>query len=413
MKKNDSFKKYLSNENGAALVLVLIVIALVMFFSTVIMNSILTQAKHNQVSETDYRAVHLAEMGAEFTQTKLSEYVQENDFDPSLEMFYFSDLFDVLERESSQFVVDDEYPDRGFVVTQDSRQNTSYEMTEDGAKVFVEITGKDGDREKDLYLTFNVRFANGGSGDGSVDDWERGSETFPELPSDPDPDTEYVDSDGKEYKNVWDLTTGDYYADGNIHIAQNSDITILGIGVFNEGMSFKGNPHTRVLVRDHAYFNKPLTWESNKHPTFIGCGSARFKNGLDYGAQFGVRQHFIADGPVYFDKERVYIGEDAIFYDGLYFNHNKGILEVGGNVTIYVDGDPRHYFDQHIKGKIEHVGDLTIHGNGDSITNPHGTKQISHLSNPTYAEPCDAYPLPEIEGGGNGDAGADLVDGEY
>ncbi|MFC0014190.1 MULTISPECIES: hypothetical protein [Allobacillus] len=424
MKRNRHFLKIISNNNGAALLMVLIVISLIMFFSTVIMNSILTQGKQNQIIAEDYRAVHLAELGTDFTEMKLTEYVDEKDFETAGKAIYFHNLFKMLSEEAADFTVDDDYPERKFLVSKDDRKNSSYEMTDDGANLFLKVTGVDDETEKDIYVTYRLRFATSGGSLDDVDDWGSVSNEFPSPPENPDYDcsenlngckaeegeTVYIGEDGATIKNN-ELTTGDFYSDGKINVDSNAKLTILGLGVFNE-MYIDGNPHTQVLIRDHAYFEGQLVSKSNKHAAFNVCGSARFKQGVDYLSQFGVRQHLISDEPAYFDKVTVSVGGDALFKQGIFFHKNKGSLQVGGDITIHVNQDPQKYFNS-ISNRLRVVGDLTIHGNGKTIVNPSRLQIIDQLKKPSFASVCANYPLPETGGSGDGDTGVDLVDGEY
>ncbi|MBR7554438.1 hypothetical protein ACFFJI_05415 [Allobacillus sp. GCM10007491] len=425
LKKSRHFTKIVSNNNGAALLMVLIVISLIMFFSTVIMNSILSQGKQNQIVAEDYRAVHLAELGTDFTQLKLAEYVDDEDFESSNETFYFHDLFNMLNEEAKDFTVDEDFPERKFMISKDDRKKSSYEMTDDGANVFLKVTGVDDETEKDIYVTYRLRFATSGGSLDDVDDWDSVSDEFPPPPENPDHnctsglndcdaeegETVYIGEGETEIKNN-ELTTGDFYSDGKISVSANAKLTILGSGVFN-GMYINPSKHTEVLIRDHAYFNSQLVLKSNKHGMFNACGSARFKQGFNYGGQFGVRQHLISDEPAYFDKVTVSIGGDALFKKGLFFNHHKhGVLQVGGDITIYVNQNPDEYF-KNISNHLHVVGDLTIHGSGKTIVNPSGDYKVDQLNNPSFANVCADYPLPETGGSGDGDTGADLVDGEY
>nr|WP_289038746.1 hypothetical protein [uncultured Allobacillus sp.] len=426
LKKSRHFTKIVSNNNGAALLMVLIVISLIMFFSTVIMNSILTQGKQNKIIAEDYRAVHLAELGTDFTQLKLAEFVDDEDFESTNEKFYFDDLFNMLNEEAKDFTVDEDFPERKFMISKDDRKKSSYEMTDDGANVFLKVTGVDDETEKDIYVTYRLRFATSGGSLDDVDDWDSVSDEFPSPPENSDHDcsgnlngcdaeegeTVYIGEGETEIKNN-ELTTGDFYSDGKISVSANAKLTILGSGVFN-GVYINPSKHTEVLIRDHAYFNSQLVLKSNKHGMFNACGSARFKQGFDYGGQFGVRQHLISDEPAYFDQATASVGGDALFKQGVFFHKNNGSLQVGGDVTIYVNQDPQKYFNS-ISNRLSVIGDLTIHGNGETIVKSSysNDENFTQLNNPSFASVCADYPLPETGGSGDGDTGADLVDGEY
>ncbi|TFB13901.1 hypothetical protein E3U55_15165 [Filobacillus milosensis] len=399
--------KNLKNEQGAALVVVLLTIALIMLFSTVMMNSILSNAKQNDITEQNYRSTHLAEMGATFIKDRVIEYMRNNEFEATDD--YFSSMQSFVESEISGVTVDREFPERSFEITADF----TFEENDRGALLNTEVTGHDENISNPIQVTLQLI-----SGEESVDDWEDNSETFPDPPAEPD----YVyeedvtwkkndcpdDEDGSYYVKGdatfnCEATVGDYYSEGNVKVSKShNNLTVNGTAVF---MGVEINNKTRVKIHENAFINKTLTSENNPNSEFLVCGNARFKEGINYRGQFGVRGYVISDGPVNFENNPAKIGNDTIFKDGL--NIKNTSLDVGGNLTVYTNQTNISTFG----GTINVAGDLTIYEKGQSepIINPDWQSINYTDSGPDFPE-CEGIDYPS---GSGGDPSVDLDNADY
>ncbi|GEL78140.1 hypothetical protein [Tenuibacillus multivorans] len=399
------------NERGAALIVVLLTIAFIMLFSTVIMNNILTNAKQNDILAHHNRATHLAEMGSTFARDQIMTYLSENELEVT--EAFFDDMQQKIEANISAITVDEEYPYRYFALG----DSFIYEETDKGARLNIEITGHDGDFSDRIRITLHLS-----KGD-SVDDWLDESDTFPDPPADPDYSYEDgvgwkdtgnsecpSDPDGTYYVNgsasvACDIETGDFYTDGGLETANQGSLVVNGTGVFN---GVEVNNKSSVTVKEDAYINAPLSSQNNPNSEFLVCGNARFKQGIDYRGIFSVRGYVVSDERVIFSQNPVNIGSDTILKEGLELNGTN--LNVNGHLTIHIDTDVQT-FDNNLGGNINLTGDLILYTpiQDEPIINPDGNS-FNYTSEVPEFPGCEGVPPTNL---GGSEPIVDLEDSEY
>ncbi|PKR76937.1 hypothetical protein CEY16_14115 [Halalkalibacillus sediminis] len=402
------------NQQGAALVVVLMTIALIMIFTTVMMNSILSSAKQNQIIESNYRSTHLAEMGARYIHHNILIYVKENDYDHPQDL---SNMQQFVENKISSVTVDENHEDRTFELIGD----ISSEDNGDSIRILYTVAGHDGDFTEELNITLSLDLGDGSVG--SSDEWDEVSETFPDPPENPDhtfdeqqdwskkdcPTDEngsyYLDQGGTVDK--CDMTTGDFYSNGDLVIEGNdkSSLTINGTGVF-QGVGI--NNKTNLQINGNAFINAKLTSQNNPNSQYLSCGSSRFKGGIDYRGEFSVKMYMISDGFARFESNPALIGEDAVFKQGLELKNTY--VRTGGDLTIHISES----VDDFLNGVNLYVGgDLTLIEHNDNTTINPNHSNVTYITEAQYPEfpACEGVEIPSS--GGGSDPSADLVDGQY
>ncbi|MGM8216319.1 hypothetical protein ACLIA0_12180 [Bacillaceae bacterium W0354] len=413
-----------NNEKGAALVVVLLTIALIMLFATVMMSNILSSAKQNEIIESDYRATHITEMGTKYMRQKVINFLETNSFS-------FNDA-DSLQR-LNQYLsnigrvqVDDEHPGRFFELN--SYENglfyklVGYEGRTGSINLLV--NGYDDTFQKEIEVTLSIR--TGGGGRETIDDWEEYSNT---PPPPPDPSAGQVCyslncddienssvhlRDEQTINNKYDgLRTKDFYAEEEITTKNNINLTVDGNAVFLEELEM--NNFTKLLILGNAFIYDDFSSENNPNSEFLSCGYGRFKEDVEYKGKFGVRNKAIFDEEVDFSNAVVYFGDDVVFKDEIELKNTT--LTIGGNITVYVD--EANSFLSDLNGTINITGNLYIYEEDrrEPIVNPNHHKINYNQPAPDFNNldgfsiSCEGATLPD-DGSGSG-AGADLVEGNY
>ncbi|RPF50566.1 hypothetical protein [Aquisalibacillus elongatus] len=402
-------KKLRTNENGAALVVVLLTIALIMLFSTVMLDSILSNAKQTDIAEHHDRATHIAEMGVEFVEQEMAMYVDENGFE--LDADYLNNLTEYLKRQINNVTIDENHSGRYFEL--DLEEGESIEP-QDPLK--LSITGHDDNFSETITVQFGVS-----SGIPPVDEWD--DEEFPSPPESPDQhyegnqewdhkncpedsnDTYYVEG-GADFKNC-NLETGDFYSTSQITTENKGSLLVKGTGVFT-GVDI--NNQSKVTIYENAYIGSQLTSYNNPESEFLVCGNAKFDQGIEYRGDFKVRGHVVSDQLVRYENNTAYIGQDAIFKDGLDLKNSD--LYVGGDLTIKTSHD-KEGFENNLGGNFYVSGDFSLETPYDDepvTVNPDGDLIHDLSEAPQFPECEDAPPLSST-----GDSGLDVSigDSEY
>ncbi|MRG87488.1 hypothetical protein [Salinibacillus xinjiangensis] len=344
--------KYLKNNQGYALVLVLFAIVLISVLGMGLMGSTLSTAKQTEKADTIYRATHIAEMGATYAKHSIQDYTKEHEIgDLTLEE-YTNLIFDSIPDEVQ---VDPEHPNRKFLI----KPKTDNVTTDDNTmKVQFDIIGQDGDHRntKTLTTTMEIR---GLIPDDSSDGLEG---LFPDLG---DFDWEEVNEldKNKEYnshlwvsqettiKNEKITVNGHCVANKEIYSSNgsgsNSGITICGNAKFVEGISgdesgsngFKG----KVVVGNHALFQDKLYMhQGGGGRDFISGGTTELQNGADIG------------------NMSFTVGQDLIIHAG---NNRKYSFSKEADVQgdlIIKNVEPNEDLSDLIDGKINVGGDVKI-----------------------------------------------------
>ncbi|SEQ49506.1 hypothetical protein [Piscibacillus halophilus] len=397
-------------EKGAALIIVLMTIVLIMLFSIAMMSSILSNAKQNHVMKQSNRSTHIAEMGATYIQHQFVRYLEENDVELNEDTIQHMISETILHVDS--VVVDEEHPERFFELS----PNAEVTPTPEGSKISVNVIGYDSEFQEELSLVFNIK-----NREIPIDEWIDESETPPPPPEDPDyhyensvkwkknrtecpqePDSSYYLSDSLAVN--CDAIVGNLYTEGLVNV-KSSSLTVNGRAVLN-GLDI--STLSKVLIKGNAYINSELTSTNNPNSELLVCGHTRFKEKIDYRGHFAVRGYVVADNQITFSHNPAQFGHDAILYNGL--NLKGTNLTVDGDLTIFTDLDVQSFHNQ-LGGDLYVAGDLIIYSSDDSepIINPEGEAFHTGVNvDVTFPECDDAPPLES-----SSEFVVDLEDGNY
>lgn len=407
-------KKYINNENGAALVIALLTITLIMLFATVMMSNILSSAKQNDIIESKERASHIAEMGATYVKDQVIQFFENNHSEN------LSGLNAYLSRLGTIFV-DEEHRDRYFKLEPFPDGNYYELVNANSNELFLRfsILGQDEKQTKIIKILLEVTL-----GEENVEDWEQFSTTPPPPPNPNDGNVCYtLDCENIKQSSVHltenttidnryrNLETGYFYAEKLITTQNNINVLINGNGVFLEGLDI--NNLTRILVKGHAFLYSQLTSANNPNSEFYSCGNARFTEGINYHGQFGVKMKTISDGLVKFENRTASFGDEAIFYNGLQLS--GATVYAGANLHIYIDSDVNTFLTT-LGGTIHLTGNLYIYeyGSNEPIVNPEHQKILYNQPAPTFSHlsmSCDGVDVPNI--GSSSGVSADFLESEY
>ncbi|MET3683128.1 hypothetical protein ABID56_001219 [Alkalibacillus flavidus] len=397
--------RYIQEERGAILVVVLLTIVFMMFFATVMMNSVLTTAKQNNVIEENYRATHVAEMGAIFVEDQIQQYVEQNDL--STDSSSLNDLETYLNQQIANVTIDEDQPEveyfieEGFTVTSDG----------DSQMLSLKVNGQDENANQIITLTFAL---SSGSGADSLESWNEESNTVPNRPENPD-ETYPRPVDLKKKNCIQNSQTvvlesggnikcspsfNELYVNDDLSFGNNDTLTVEQNAKF-ESLDMTGL--SKVLIKGHAHFEGELTSGNNPNSNFIACGNVRLKGGADYQGGYQVNHYTVADELFYNKQGPVIFGDDTLLKSGLSLDNTSATAN--GDLTIQHDGtQSASTYLNTIGGNIKMAGGtLTIeNANGDQVTQPN-SNNVNYDVQPASIPDCEGVE-PPTSGGGQGDS---------
>ncbi|WP_411954904.1 hypothetical protein ACKXGF_03635 [Alkalibacillus sp. S2W] len=409
--------RYINQERGAILVVVLLTIVFMMFFATVMMNSVLSTANQNEIIETNYRATHVAEMGATFIEKEIAQYIEENEF--STDRSTLNNLENHLTDQISQVTIDEDRPDVEYMID----EGFTVENTGGQEVLMMTVGGYDGDVSQSLTLRFSVSM--GSEGPDSLEGWDEESNTVPNKPENPDQViNESVDlkkknciengqsvilNDGGSIK--CSPTFNDLYVNNNLSFGNNDTLTVEGQAKFD---SLDMTGLSQVFIKRNAHFEGALTSGNNPNSEFLACGNVRLKDRTNYKGGYKVNHYTVSDDLFFNEKGPVIFGDDTLL--------KNGILLDGSTVTANNDLTIKHNRTQSavnylntVDGSINMAGgDLVIeNANGDISTNP-DSNNVNYGAQPNLIPECDGIEPPNSGEDSNGsDTSVSLDEVDY
>lgn len=262
--------KQLSNQNGYALVLVLLIIAVMGILTPPLVNSVLNNAKQFQRSEENIQLNKLIDMGKMYARNSIIDEIN------NLPTTSISDGIDTLSSELSNVVkpLDSSQNNQSFAIRYDS-----FDKQGDQLMITYTLTGglKKSNQEveeKSETETFILKLSGSGSGDG-------GSST-PVDWGDLDED-DFSDSDKfpNQYPDKVNFGRNTTEIDGNtnfakeVKVGKDTTITVNGGAVLQDGSHMSNDGHLKVNGHFYATDGKLFL---NQGSSLIIEKNAWFKN---------------------------------------------------------------------------------------------------------------------------------------
>jgi hypothetical protein len=371
--------KRLNDERGYALILSLFAIVFISLLGLGLMGSTISTAKQTNQTDTFYRTTHIAEMGIQYTEESVKSYVNSGTVpftgtSESQVKDYIEAMFESIRINSSNVVIDNEFPGRQYELQEDI--NIEVMMDEGVAEVNFDVIGRDSNQEKTLSATISLKgFARSGDGGSDNDemDWD---ELFPEDPP-----------DGWEKETEIDLFKGDETINNNLWVE--TDVMLK---------------KTDITVKGDCVINGSLLSDTGNDSTLTVCGNAKFneevndsKDNTGFKGHINIGNHALFQEKFNLHHKSYLSGGSTYLKNGAQIDNGVNSFRVGQNLEIDAN-NPAAYYNFGMNNSMQIKGDLIIH-NVDSEANtlPISFKRSIHVGGEVKIYYKDGTLVPEYD----------------